>query len=95
METEKKIKELEDQVEILQFKVKKLEGIETRRQIKKNINFVLKLIFLFVIIFVGWQIYNRINEKYIKPYKETIDKIDEFYDKTKDNKLLDKIFNNE
>ena len=63
MNYEEKIKELSDRIE-------KLEKYENKRQLKRKIQFslkVLKVIIVIVVIYI----------KYVQPYKEKIDYVDE------------------
>ena len=69
MNNEEKIKELTERIE-------KLEKIEHKRMVKNRIKIIFGIIKYIVIIAFLYFGYNYINEKYIKPYKEKIDYVD-------------------
>lgn len=84
--------EVEKEIENLEKRIIKLENVEKRRKIKKIIGIVVKLIILGIVIYFGYRYYIHVNENYIKPYKETIDKLDSGYDKIKNSTVFSKLF---
>ena len=89
MNYEEKIKELTERVEIL-------EEAERKRIRRKRIRIILKLIKWIIIIGLLYYGYTYVNDKYIKPYKDKLDFINEKIDGadlTLDN--IKKYFTNE
>ena len=77
------MKELEDRIEELEERIKVLEKTEKRRQRMKLAGILVRIfIFSFIVVAI-WYGYNYVNSKYIKPYKEKIDTIEEKYDSIK------------
>ena len=88
------VQELEKKIEVLEARLSRLEKIEKRRETTKLARLLIKAVIIITIVISLWITYNNINEKYIKPYKSTIDEIKEDYDNIKNNSLnLDKIIN--
>lgn len=77
------MKELEDRIEELEERIKTLEKTEKRRKRMRTAGILVRIfIFAFVIVAL-WYGYNYVNTKYIKPYKEKMDTIEEKYDSIK------------
>lgn len=88
------VQELEKKIEVLEARLSRLEKIEKKRETTKLARLLIKAVIIITIVISLWITYNNINEKYIKPYKSTIDEIKEDYDNIKNNSLnLDKIIN--
>ena len=84
--------ELEEKIIELEKKVVRLERAENIRKTKKIIGIVIRLIIIFICIYTGYRYYVHVNETYIKPYKETIDKLNDGYNKIKDSSVFSKLF---
>ena len=79
-----RIKELEDQVVLLEGRIKLLERAETRRKIKKYLSIGIKVIIWSVIIIWIYSKYVYIKTNYIDKYDKTINSIEEKYNEIKD-----------
>lgn len=84
--------EMEKRIEELEKKISKLEKIEKVRKTKKIIGITIKLVIICICLYTGYRYYLHVNETYIKPYKETIDKLDNGYNKIKDSTIFSKLF---
>lgn len=84
--------ELEEKISRLESRIIKLEKVENRRRIKKIVGISIKVIILLVVLYFGYRYYQHVNETYIKPYKETIDKLDNGYNRIKDSAIFSKLF---
>ena len=73
MDYEEKIKELTERIEVL-------EEAERKRKVRKRIHIILKLIKWIAILALVFYGYTYVNDKYIKPYKEKLDFINEKLD---------------
>ncbi len=73
----------EAEIQKLNERIAKLEAIEHKRQMKKKIIIVSKLLAVLIILILLAVGYIYVNNKYIKPYKEKIDYIDEKVDSVK------------
>lgn len=84
--------EVLEKIESLEDRIIKLEKREKRRKNKIIIGIIIKVIIILICAYFGYRYYVHINETYIKPYKETIDKLDSSYNMIKDSSLFSKLF---
>lgn len=81
-----------ERIDELEARLSRLEKIENKRKTLRIVHILIKLIIYIAIAVALLMEYNYINNKYIKPYKETVDEIKEKYDSIKDTSLdLNKI----
>ena len=80
----------EEKIQELTKRIEKLEKAEQKRIIKKRIEIITRISMFLITIIVIFLLWNYVNNSYIKPYKESIDKVNEKID-TIDNYLDDPI----
>ena len=80
----------EEKIQELTKRIEKLEKAEQKRIIKKRIEIITRISMFLIAIIVIFLLWNYVNNSYIKPYKESIDKVNEKID-TIDNYLDDPI----
>ena len=98
MYSENDVKSLKERINELEDRVEELEKAEHKRKVGK----VIKLVILVVTVIVTIKMYQTLNEKVIKPYKEMINSLNNKYTEITDsdafkniNDLLNSdIFNN-
>ena len=83
--------ELKKQLKIMEGRIERLEKIEQKRKIARLIKMLSKLIIIILVAILLYKTYTYVNNTYIKPYKETIDKLNDGYDKIKSSSVLSKI----
>ena len=88
------MEELQKEVDELKQRVKKLEKKEKKRTRKEITKLIIKLIILVGILFGLYRGYVYVNNTFIKPLKETINKVEEISSDITDNDLYNKIFGN-
>ena len=76
----------EEKIQELTKRIEKLEKAEQKRIIKKRIEIITRISMFLITIIVIFLLWNYVNNSYIKPYKESIDKVNEKID-TIDNYL--------
>lgn len=81
--------ELKKKVESLETRLLVLEKKERKRETKKLLKIISKIIILVLIAILIYRGYVYVNEKYITPYKETIDKLEEVMNTVKSNDIKD------
>jgi len=102
MYSENDVKSLKERINELEDRVEELEKAEHKRKVGKVINLIIKLVILVVTVIVTIKMYQTLNEKVIKPYKEMINSLNNKYTEITDsdafkniNDLLNSdIFNN-
>lgn len=80
-------KELKEKIESLENRIIVLEKKERKRETKKFLKIISKIIILVLLAIIIYKGYLFVQEKYIKPYKETMDKFEEIYTGIKDNDI--------
>lgn len=90
MNESNEVKELQNKISILESRINKLEKVNRRKRLAKTISITIRLSIYIIIIYFGYSFYLKVNN-YINKYEDTIGKLEE---KIKDNKLIDKIINN-
>ena len=70
MNYDEKIKELSNRIEVL-------EKAENKRVLKKKIEITLQVVKVLVVVIIIFIAYVYVNNKFIKPYKEKIDYVEE------------------
>lgn len=83
------VKELREKIQVLETRIKYLEKEERKRKTKSLISLASRIIVYIVIAILLYRAYVYVDKTFITPYKETMEKIEGIYDKTKDNKILD------
>ena len=83
--------DLKKQLQIMEGRLERLEKIEQRRKTTRLIKLLSKLVIIILVLICLYKAYTYVNNTYIKPYKETIDKLESGYDKLKSSSVLSKI----
>lgn len=75
---------LEEKVEYLEKRVSHLETIERNRKIRAIVTLIMRILVYIAIGIALVFAWNYVNENYIKPYKETVEEIQDIKEETTD-----------
>lgn len=81
---------LEEKVNVLEEKVKKLEKIEKRRKIFKWIKFSIKMVILIIICIFVYKGYIYLKENYVEPFDNLRKELNIKLDSLKDYDIFEK-----